>query len=165
MLALSTSPPGMDPKCQPKGDWAMLLTRKAWYGLIAVKHLAEQPRESSFSAKDLADLYGFPHEALAKILQRLARAGLLLSHHGIKGGYTLARDPLQISVLDVIKASEEAPRDAIDGKRGRHLESVPGYHQVHMVSQIVEDALRRVTISDINEQASSPTDSYDARRR
>jgi len=71
----------------------MLLTRKAWYGLIAVKHLAEQPRQNSFSAKDLANSYGFPQEALAKILQGLARAGLLLSHHGIKGGYTLVRDP------------------------------------------------------------------------
>jgi len=69
--------------------------------------LAEQPRESSFSAKDLADFHGFPQEALAKILQRLARTGLLLSHHGIKGGYSLARDPHQISVLDVIKAIQE----------------------------------------------------------
>ena len=149
---------------KPKGDWVMLLTRKAWYGLIAVKHLAEQPRQNSFSAKDLANSYGFPQEALAKILQGLARAGLLLSHHGIKGGYTLVRDPDQISVLDVIKASEEAPGDAIHGKHWRHLESLPGYHQLHMVSQIVEDALRRVTIADIKEQACSPTDSYDARR-
>ncbi len=142
----------------------MLLTRKACYGLIAVRHLAEQPRQSSFSAKDLADFHGFPQEALAKILQRLARAGLLLSHHGIKGGYALARDPHQISVLDVIKASDEAPRDAIHGKHGRHLESVPGYHELHMVNQIVEDALRQLTIADIKEGASSPTDSYEARR-
>jgi Rrf2 family protein len=149
---------------QPKGDWVMLLTRKAWYGLIAVKHLAEQPRQNSFSAKDLANSYGFPQEAMAKILQGLARAGLLLSHHGIKGGYTLVRDPDQISVLDVIKASEEAPGDAIHGKHWRHLESLPGYHQLHMVSQTVEDALRRVTIADIKEQACTPTDSYDARR-
>ena len=159
---VSTPLPGIDPK--PKGDWVMLLTRKAWYGLIAVKHLAEQPRQNSFSAKDLANSYGFPQEALAKILQGLARAGLLLSHHGIKGGYTLVRDPDQISVLDVIKASEEAPGDAIHGKHWRHLESLPGYHQLHMVSQIVEDALRRVTIADIKEQACSTTDSYDARR-
>jgi Rrf2 family protein len=73
----------------------MLLTRKACYGLIAVRHLAEQTRESSFSAKDLADFHGFPQEALAKILQRLAKAGLVLSHPGIKGGYTLADDPRQ----------------------------------------------------------------------
>src|SRR6266852_3386363 len=135
----------------------MLLTKKACYGLIAVRHLAEQPRESSFSAKDLADFHGFPQEALAKILQRLTRAGLLLSHHGIKGGYTLARDPHQISVLDVIKASEGAPRDNTSEEHGRHLESVPGYHQLQMVGQLVEDALRRVTISDIKEQASSLT--------
>ena len=35
--------------------------------------------------------------------------------------------PAPIAVLDVIKASEEAPRDAIDGRPGRHFESVPGY--------------------------------------
>jgi Rrf2 family protein len=142
----------------------MLLTRKACYGLIAVRHLAEQPRESSFSAKDLADFHGLPQEALAKILQRLARAGLLVSHHGIKGGYTLARDPHQISVLDVIKASEEAPQDAIHGKHWSDLGSLPGYYQLGMVSQIIEDALRRVTIADIKEQAPAPTDSYDVQR-
>jgi Rrf2 family protein len=109
-----------------------------------------------FSAKDLADLYGFPQEALAKILQRLARAGLLFSHHGIKGGYTLARDPQQISVLDVIKTSEEVPRDAIHGKHWRYLKSILGDRQLHMVSQIVEDALRRVTIAEIKEQAAGP---------
>ena len=106
-------------------------------------------RATTRSAPKTSGLYGFPREALAKILQRLARAGLLLSPHGIKGGYTLARDPRQISVFDVIKASEEAPRDAIDGKHGRHMESVPGYRQPHMVSQIVENAPRRVGIADI----------------
>lgn len=111
--------------------------------------MAEQPRQNSFSAKDLADFHGFPQEALAKILQRLARAGLLLSHHGIQGGYALARDTHQISVLDVIKASDEAPRDAIHGKHRRHLESVAGYHQLHMVSQSVEVALRQLKIADI----------------
>jgi Rrf2 family protein len=143
----------------------MLLTRKAWYGLIAVKHLAEQqPRENSFSAKDLADLYGLPQEALAKILQRLARAGLLLSHHGIRGGYTLVRDPHQVPVLDVIKASEGVTRDGIHGKHWRDLECLPGYRQLRMVSEIVGDALRRVTIADLKEQASSPSDSRDAQR-
>ena len=136
----------------------MLLTRKAWYGLIAVKHLAEQPRQNSFSAKDLANSYGFPQEALAKILQGLARAGLLLSHHGIKGGYTLVRDPDQISVL---RRDQGERRNA--GRRYSRTTlaalGVPtGYRQLRMVSQIVEDALGRVTIADIKEQACSPTD-------
>jgi Rrf2 family protein len=135
----------------------MLLTRRACYGLIATKHLAEHAGEGSFSANDLAEFYGLPHEALAKILQRLAMAGVLLSHHGMKGGYTLARIAQHISVFDVIEASE-GPRSGIHGEHWRHLESVPGYHPLRIVSQLVEDMLRELTIADIKEQASSATD-------
>jgi len=60
------------------------LTKKADYALMAMKHLADhaQAGTGSASAKDVADSFGIPPEALAKILQRLVRAGLLLSHHG-----------------------------------------------------------------------------------
>ena len=126
----------------------MLLTRRACYGLIAAKHLAEHAGEGSFSAHDLAECCGLPHEALAKILQRLATAGLLLSHHGIKGGYTLARDPRYISVFDVIEASEGSRRSGIHAERWRHLESVHGYHQLRMVHQVIADVLRELTIED-----------------
>ena len=140
---------------RPAG-FVMLLTRRVCYGLLATQHLAEHAGEGSFSANDLAEFYGLPHEALAKILQRLATAGVLMSHHGIKGGYTLARDPRYISVFDVIKASEGPRRSGIHGEPWRHLESVPGYHALCKVSQIVEDMLRELTIEDIEEKASSP---------
>ena len=48
--------------------------------------------------------YGIPPEALAKILQRLAKAGLLQSQHGTNGGYTLARPAHTISAFEVIQA-------------------------------------------------------------
>ena len=134
----------------------MWLTRRACYGLLAAQHLAEHAAEGSFSATDLAELYGLPHEALAKILQRLATAGLLMSHYGTKGGYTLARDPRYISVLDVIKASEGPRRSGIHGEQRRHQNSVHGYHALCKVSQVVEDMLRELTIEDIEERASSP---------
>jgi Rrf2 family protein len=113
-----------------------------------VQHLAEHAGEGSFTANGLAEFHGLPHEALAKILQRLATAGVLLSHHGIKGGYTLARDPRYISVFDVIKASEGPRRSGIHDEQGRHLESVPGYHQLPMVHQVVADTLRELTTED-----------------
>jgi Rrf2 family protein len=128
----------------------MLLTRRACCGLLAAQHLAEHAGEGSVSANDLAEFYGLPHEALAKILQRLATAGVLVSQHGIKGGYTLARDPRYISVFDVIKASEGTRRSGIHGEHWRHLESVPGYHALCKVSQLVEDMLRDLTIEDIH---------------
>ena len=80
------------------------LTKKADYGLIALKHLAELGPKGSCSAKDIAEAYHIPTEALAKILQKLAKAKLLVSHHGTNGGYALARDSRQISALEVIRA-------------------------------------------------------------
>jgi len=82
------------------------LTKKADYGLIAVRHLAEHADLGACSAKDLAEMYGIPQEALAKILQRLVRSKLLVSQHGTNGGYVLARDPRTISALEVIRAIE-----------------------------------------------------------
>ena len=80
------------------------LTKKADYALMAMKHLAEHAGDGSLSAKDVSVAYGIPPEALAKILQRLAKAGLLQSQHGTNGGYTLARAAQTISAFEVIQA-------------------------------------------------------------
>ena len=82
------------------------LTKKADYGLIAVKHLAERHPAAACSAKEIARAYGIPTELLAKILQKLAKNGLLLSQHGTNGGYALARPPSEISAFEVIRAIE-----------------------------------------------------------
>jgi Rrf2 family protein len=79
------------------------LSKKADYGLIALKHLA-QHSEESVSAREIAAHYHIPAELLAKVLQRLARKGLLVSQQGINGGYVLARDPASISIVDVLEA-------------------------------------------------------------
>jgi Rrf2 family protein len=80
------------------------LTKKADYGLMALKYLAEHPETPALSAKDVADAYGIPAQLLAKILQRLTKTGLLRSHAGMNGGYALARDARQISAYEVIHA-------------------------------------------------------------
>jgi Rrf2 family protein len=87
------------------------LTKKADYGLMALKFLAEQPGHAgtapgseSRSAKDIAEAYHIPPPLLAKILQTLTRAGLLVSHAGTNGGYSLARPATEISAFEVIRA-------------------------------------------------------------
>jgi Rrf2 family protein len=77
------------------------LTKKADYGLIALRHLATSRR--SISAKDISAAYRIPLPLLSKVLQRLARAGLLVSEQGTNGGYRLARDPSEITALEVIR--------------------------------------------------------------
>jgi Rrf2 family protein len=79
------------------------LSKKADYGLIALKHLAQHADES-VSSREIAKQYRIPVELLAKILQRLARKGLVISQQGTHGGYILGRDPSKISIVDVIEA-------------------------------------------------------------
>jgi Rrf2 family protein len=79
------------------------LTKKADYGLIALKHLVVHGPESS-SAKEIADMYGIPLSLLSKILQKLVKNGFLRSEHGTNGGYRLARDARDITALEVIRS-------------------------------------------------------------
>lgn len=85
------------------------LSKKVEYGLIAIRHIAARGPGDPVSAKEIADKYGIPFEMLAKILQRLTKAGLVLSVHGVHGGYSLARRPEETPVSAII--------NAIDGSR------------------------------------------------
>jgi Rrf2 family protein len=132
------------------------LTKKADYGLMAMKHLAEHQDRGACSAKDVADAYCIPPEALAKILQRLVKAGLLKSLHGMNGGYTLAREAGTISAFEVIRA--------IDGPlfitscitvRGECDQSdrCNIREPLRKVNSSIEDVLRRIKISEMKEEA------------
>jgi Rrf2 family protein len=80
------------------------LTKKADYGLMALKFLAEHPHDQSLSARDIAVAYHIPPQLLAKVLQRLAKVGILRSHAGMSGGYSLLKQPREISAFEVIHA-------------------------------------------------------------
>jgi len=131
------------------------LTKKADYALMAMKHLAEHSKDGARSAKDVADAFGIPPEALAKILQRLAKAGLLQSQHGINGGYTLARAAHTISAFEVI--------EAIDGPlfitscvttRGECGQSdrCNIREPLRKVNESIEGVLKRIKISHMREE-------------
>jgi Rrf2 family protein len=80
------------------------LSKKADYALMAMKHLATRTDVDSASAREIAEQYDIPVELMAKVLQRLARRGLLTSHQGTRGGYRLSKAPSSISVADIIQA-------------------------------------------------------------
>lgn len=81
------------------------LSKKADYALMAMKHLARKAdTAASTSAREIAEQYDIPIELMAKVLQRLARSGLLTSHQGTRGGYTLSKPTPSISVADIIQA-------------------------------------------------------------
>ena len=130
------------------------LTKKADYGLIAMRHLAEHADLGACSAKDLAEMYMMPQEALAKILQKLTKAGLLVSQHGTNGGYALARDPRRISAFEVIRAIDgplfitscsSATEDCEQSDRCTVREPL------RRVSRSIEEVLNRLTIWEMTE--------------
>jgi Rrf2 family protein len=81
------------------------LTKKADYSLIALRHFAARQLETgaAVSAKEVADTYGVPLPLLSKLLQKLNKAGFLISEQGTNGGYRLSRHPSMISALEVIR--------------------------------------------------------------
>src|SRR5919197_2168918 len=80
------------------------LSKKADYALMAMKHLAVRTDAASASAREIAEQYDIPVELMAKVLQQLARRGLLTSHQGTRGGYQLSKPTTAISVADIIQA-------------------------------------------------------------
>jgi len=80
------------------------LSKKADYGLIAMKHLANHRQEHACSANEIAEEYSISATLMAKVLQKLARQGLVVAKHGSTGGYQLAREPQRISALEVLTA-------------------------------------------------------------
>jgi Rrf2 family protein len=81
-------------------------TKRADYGLMAIHYIAVHDDLGAVSAKRIAEDSTIPPELLAKILQRLAKKGLIVSQNGPKGGYGLARRPAEITVGEVIRALE-----------------------------------------------------------
>jgi len=81
------------------------LSKKAEYGLIAIRHIAAHSGEI-VTAKEISEIYRIPYDLLAKVLQKLARAGLIFSHQGVRGGYTLAMNPHEVPVSLIIHAAD-----------------------------------------------------------
>ena len=82
------------------------LSKKVDYGLMSLMHLAQRTERHSWSAREIAENYDIPLELLAKILQKLVQKGLLVSHAGTHGGYSLSRPAGKISAAEVIEAIE-----------------------------------------------------------
>lgn len=80
------------------------LSKKADYGLIAMKHLANHSPDHSCSANEIAEEYGISATLMAKVLQKLAKHGLVAAKHGSTGGYQLAKQAEHITALEVLTA-------------------------------------------------------------
>lgn len=84
----------------------MKLTRGGEYGIRGVLYLAHQDNGKISMLSAIAKAQDVPPRFLAKIFQALAKAGIVRSHRGAKGGFSLARPAAEVTIKDVIEAIE-----------------------------------------------------------
>ena len=128
------------------------ITRETDYGIVLLSFMAVAPREDVSTARDLAERACLSLPMASKILKALARAGLLVSQRGAKGGYGLAREPEKISVGDVI-AALEGPigiTECASAPGCCDQEPVcPARHGWRRVSDQVRQFLEKIPLSDL----------------
>ncbi|MDP7166438.1 MAG: Rrf2 family transcriptional regulator [Nitrospinota bacterium] len=88
----------------------MIYSRPCEYALRALTYITVNSDSELIRTQEIAEAEGLPAPFLAKLLQQLARSGILVSVKGPKGGFGLARPPKEISLLEVVTA--------IDGEDG-----------------------------------------------
>jgi Rrf2 family iron-sulfur cluster assembly transcriptional regulator len=82
----------------------MQFTKAEEYGLFGSVYLAKQPRGAVISLSEIADAQQVPDKFLAKIFQNLTKAGILRSHRGVRGGFSLSRLPRRVSIAEILNA-------------------------------------------------------------
>lgn len=109
----------------------MIFSRPVEYSLRALSHLATLEPGSVAMARDVADATEIPPFFLAKILQDLARQGLLISQKGPTGGFRLKEAPEKVTLLRVVEAVQKEP--VVNGCPAGHSpctrSTVCGYHE------------------------------------
>ncbi|MCE3265637.1 MAG: transcriptional regulator, BadM/Rrf2 family [Solirubrobacterales bacterium] len=89
------------------------ITSKSRYAVVALAELARSGSDP-IPIGQIAERRGMPVQFLEQLFSTLRRAGILTSHRGAKGGYTLARPAGEITVLEVVQAL-----DGVVGEEGK----------------------------------------------
>ena len=125
------------------------------YGLVLMTHLAQNRDRSLHTARTLAVESRLPLPTVSRLLKELLQSGLLVSYRGIKGGYSLARKPREISVAEIIAALEGAialTECSTDISGLCDLEPCcPIKNNQRIISQAVRGALENLMLSDLSQ--------------
>ena len=143
----------------------MQLTRAADYAVRVMIHLAGLPAGTRSSRVELAAAAECPEQFLAKVLQSLTRAGLVVSHRGNTGGFELPAARREATLLEVIEAIEGPLRLNLC-LASDHACSRQAWCPAHCVWGEAQDAmtavLRKATIGNLARQVSGRTDGGNA---
>ncbi|MBD2330059.1 Rrf2 family transcriptional regulator [Alkalinema sp. FACHB-956] len=127
----------------------LVLSTKAEYSLLALIELADRYLVAEpITMNEIAKKQPIPERYLEQICTILRRGGLIQSFRGAKGGYLLARDPWQITVLEVVELveGERLQRDSVEDST---IERDLIYEVWREAKLVAEDILRNVTLQEL----------------
>jgi FeS assembly SUF system regulator len=127
------------------------ITKQTDYGIVLLTHLAAQP-ERQLNAPELAAETQLPLPMVSKILKILVREGLLVSHRGVKGGYSLGRLPEEITMAEIISSLEGpiAITECIEVSSDcSHEQLCPVRSNWQRINEAVRGALEGITLAEM----------------
>jgi Rrf2 family transcriptional regulator, cysteine metabolism repressor len=125
--------------CDTTSRAMISVTSKSRYAVVAMAELARSAEGRPVPIAAVAERRGMPVQFLEQLFSTLRRSGLLDSHRGMRGGYTLARPADQITVLEVVQA--------LDGRVGEEGKEAGGIWAEGV--DALRDVFSRTTIAEI----------------
>lgn len=130
----------------------MVITRATEYAVRTVIFLAQQPKHEIVLKKDICRTQEVTPAFLTKILQPLIKAGIVSSQRGVGGGFLLARDPNEITLLDILQAEEGQLKlnHCLVDTDACHRDAYCSAHEVwHEAQTEMAQVLKRYSVADM----------------
>jgi len=124
----------------------MQITRATDYAVRILIHLAASPDHARVSASEVARGIEAPESFISKVLQQLVQRGMVTSRRGAGGGFQLAVEPENVSLLDVVEMVE-GPMQINLCLPGEETCDRKSWCGVHPIWSEAQDALKRVLAS------------------
>jgi len=128
------------------------LSKLTDYGILLMTQMARGTAHPLHTARDLAAETQVPLPTVSKVLKLLSGGGLLISHRGLKGGYSLVRAPQEISVGQIITVLE-GPIGVTECGSAAGLCGIephcPMSANWRVISREVRQALENLTLPDL----------------
>lgn len=127
-----------------------MISRTAEYALRAIVCLAER-KDQPLTTQQIAEATHVPAGYLSKVLQALGRSELVVSQRGLHGGFTVGRDPREISVLDVINAVDPVQRihQCPLGLKSHGKELCTLHRRLDNAMEMVEQVFMNTTVAEV----------------
>jgi len=134
----------------------MKLSTKSTYGLRAMLNVAMEPTGIAVPISDISKKEGISVQYLEQLLNKLRHEGLIESVRGPKGGYMLSKDPVDITVADIVKALEGDIRLShcvssakVPGSNCKKMRSCVPKLVWLKLSNAISDCLESMTLEDL----------------